>query len=359
MPHPLSRTILATLLAQSAFAGSITDLGAINFGNTWSALNNSNIVVGSVYSGNEVHAAKYENGTITDLGNLGLGYGRAFGISGNGQITGESALANGDIHAFLYANGTMQDLGTLGGDSSGKAVNNDGWVAGNSYRSGMGDAHAFLYDGTGMTDLNRTGFSSTLANGINNNGEVVGNSTLDDGTYHGFFYKGATFTYLGGLLPNFVDGVNDSGQLLYRTAIPYSTAERTSIYTPGGPGLTDIGTLGGDTTQGRKINASGQVVGFSSPAGNPVDGNGSSIYQPFLYSNGTMVNINDLFPANSGWIVTGVQDINDAGVILGSGTLNGVDHAFLFDPNASATPEPGTVLMMTGAILALGLRRRR
>ena len=359
MSHPLSRTILATLLAQSAFAGSITDLGAISFGNTWSALNNSNIVVGSVYSGNEVHAAKYQNGTITDLGNLGAGYGRAFGISGNGQITGESALANGDVHAFLYANGTMQDLGTLGGDSSGKAVNNDGWVAGNSYRSGTGDAHAFLYDGTGMTDLIRPGFASTLASGINNNGEVVGNAVFDDGSYHGFFYKGTTLTYMGGVLPNFLDGVNDSGQLLYRSSQPYSTAQRTSIYTPFVSNLADIGTLGGDTTQGRKINASGQVVGFSSAAGNPVDSNGSSIYQPFLYSNGTMVNINDLFPANSGWIVTGVQDINDAGVILGSGTLNGVDHAFLFDPNASATPEPGTILMMGAALLALSLSRRR
>jgi probable HAF family extracellular repeat protein len=51
--------------------------------------------------------------------------------------------------------------------------------------------------------------------------------------------------------------------------------------------VTDIGTLGGDYTQARAINAAGQVVGWSFPTG-------SVFYHAFLWSNGSMQDIGSL-----------------------------------------------------------------
>ena len=67
------------------------------------------------------HALFWENGTASDLGNLGGDLGNiALGINNLGQAVGGSDIA-GDLtsHAFLWSRNTgMKDLGTLGEDSS-------------------------------------------------------------------------------------------------------------------------------------------------------------------------------------------------------------------------------------------------
>jgi hypothetical protein len=52
----------------------------------------------------------------------------------------------------------------------------------------------------------------------------------------------------------------------------------------------------------------------------------------FLYSGGQMANLNSLLPPNSGWTLTEAVSINDAGQIVGVGTLNGQDRAFRLTP---------------------------
>ncbi len=48
--------------------------------------------------------------------------------------------------------------------------------------------------------------------------------------------------------------------------------------------------------------------------------------------NGTR-DLNTLIPAGSGWQLTQVKAINDSGWIIGTGTLNGVERAFVLKPN--------------------------
>jgi probable HAF family extracellular repeat protein len=77
----------------------------------------------------------WQNGTPTDLGNLGgMFFNIAFDINNQGQVIGQSDLP-GDTthHAFLRTeDDNMQDLGTLPGDvvSLANAINNKArWLA--------------------------------------------------------------------------------------------------------------------------------------------------------------------------------------------------------------------------------------
>jgi probable HAF family extracellular repeat protein len=103
------------------------------------------------------HALLWQDGTATDLGNLG-GTMNNFGVDINnqGQVVGASDLA-GDTtnHAFLWQNGMITDLGTLPGDvaSSGDGINSKGQVVGGSFDS-SGNGRAFLWQNGVMTDLN-------------------------------------------------------------------------------------------------------------------------------------------------------------------------------------------------------------
>src|ERR1700674_5082558 len=63
--------------------------------------------------------------SVTDLGTLGGGTSKGYGINESGQVTGVAVTASGALHAFLYAPGSgMTDLGTLGGgESKGFGIN--------------------------------------------------------------------------------------------------------------------------------------------------------------------------------------------------------------------------------------------
>lgn len=79
--------------------------------------------------------------------------------------------------------------------------------------------------------------------------------------------------------------------------------------------ITDLGTLGGPTTQGMGINENGQVVG-ASQLGN--------YFYAFLWDDGTMTNLGALGPYGS-W----AHDINDTDQVAGVSQLgNGDSHAF-------------------------------
>ena len=81
---------------------------------------------------------------------------------------------------------------------------------------------------------------------------------------------------------------------------------------------------GGRYSVGQGINQSGQVTGYANTS--------SGDYVAILYSNGTMQDLNNLIPANSGWVLQSGQSINDSGQITGYGLINGAQHAFLLNP---------------------------
>jgi probable HAF family extracellular repeat protein len=171
------------------------------------------------------HAVLWENGTVTDLGNLGgtanpalLGVGNAaLAINNQGQVVGTSALAGSTTHhAFLWNWETgMQDLGTLPGDlvSAGLGINNRGEVIGNSIAPPglpMGNPRPFLWKNGVMTDLNtfvpaNSPLQLLTASAINDLGQITGFGVTSTGEIHAYL---ASPSYL--LLPGAATNVTNA-----------------------------------------------------------------------------------------------------------------------------------------------------
>jgi len=67
-----------------------------------------------------------------------------------------------------------------------------------------------------------------------------------------------------------------------------------------------------------------------------------------------MQDLNNLIPANVGWVLQEATGINDLGQVSGYGTIGGQTHGFLLTP----APEPASVALLAIAGGALLLRRR-
>jgi probable HAF family extracellular repeat protein len=281
-------------------AGSVLYSGGVmtNLSFTAYGINDSGQVVGGNWGDG---AFLYQNGTVTNLGTLGGGFGLAFDINNSGQVVGYSTLTGDRVaHAFLYQDGTMTDLGTLGGDNSQAfGINNSGQVAGTA-QTAEAFNRAFFYGG-GMADLGTLGGYDSIAYGINDSGQVVGYAyTADNNATFAFLYNGA---------------------------------------------MSNLGTLGGGSSFALGINNSGQVVGYSNE-------------HAFLYQNGTITDLNSLIDPSSGFTLSIAGAINNNGVIVGRGTVNGQHHAFLLTP----VPEPSTIILLVigaAGVLAFAWRRRQ
>ena len=232
----------------------------------------------------------------------------ANGINDLGQLTGQATLVDPDcttvagFHAYrTLPNGPMStatDLGALetGNISVGYAINASGQVVGYSNGEiGVFQAPFLATPGTAMMYLGTLGGNQAVAQGINSAGQVVGYSNLANNP------------------PGFFD---DNAFLLN----PGST-------------IFDLGTLGGSSSVAYGINKAGQIVGFSTTPGDVAT-------HAFLYQNGSMYDLNDLIPADSGWVLQSASAINDFGQIVGTGTLNGVSSAFRLDPTVAASTLP-------------------
>jgi probable HAF family extracellular repeat protein len=286
-------------------------------------INSSGRVVGdSTFGKTQVsHAAMFANGTAIDLGTLkkaGI-YSRANGINASGQVVGFAGDRRDgqNSRAFIISTANrlsrMVDLGTLGGNyAQALGINDSGSVTGNAQNidssSSSRNSHAFIWNAeTGMLDLGTIAGEFSYGTSINANNHVAGYSTIDtdNNRIHAFLYKEKEMIDLGSL----------SGAAL---DLDYSYA------------------LG--------VNINDQVVGYSYlPSGTK----GDSINTPlgpwsvaFVYSNGLMVNLNDLIGAASGnYRLDCATAINDKGQIVVIAFNYSADafHAVLLTPE-SAVP---------------------
>ena len=172
------------------------------------------------------HAFIYENGQMTDLGNISAtsqfgNFSVGNAINASGEVTGWSVTDSFEIHAFLYSGGSMTDLGTLGGsESRGRAINAAGEVVGWSYVPNDSAAHAFFMGGGPMLDLGTvSGSNNSYAIGINAAGDIVGNST-STGSGPFLSLAGGPPVNLNTYIDTFLQvlssakGINDAGQIL-------------------------------------------------------------------------------------------------------------------------------------------------
>src|SRR6266568_1410612 len=218
---------------------------------------------------------------------------------------------------------TIINLGVLPGGraSSANSINNSGQVVGRA------DSDAFLWSsGSGMQDLGTLGGTQSTARGINGSGQVVGNSLVPfPGGNHAFLWSsGLGMQDLGTLAGDMgvsdAYGINNSGQVVGFCLI--SNFPRPFLWSSGS-GMQNLGPLpsGNDVlvSEPAGINNSGQVVGGVHAA---------------LWSSGSgTLDLNTLPAVSSaGWSLGTANAINNAGQIVGSGTINGQLHAYLLTP---------------------------
>ena len=135
----------------------------------------------------------------------------------------------------------------------------------------------------------------------------------------------------GGALGN---AINDTGAVAGYSYFPFGHSHPTLWDGAAPHAALDLGLLPGmsDGTA-NAINAAGQVVGQC--------GNTGADSRAFVYSGGTLQDLNDLLDASgTGWVLSSAAAINDQGQIAGWGVHDGAGRAFLLTPAAPTAVGP-------------------
>lgn len=310
----------------------------------------------------------------------------AVDLNDQGQVLCTGILENGTTHTFIYENGALTDLGDLGAVPGtraviGVAINNTGHVLGTAWDqqtqpfpflwhdgafepltaplfAGAEDVYVvdlndslqavgYLNDGTGFVwkdgvalDL---GFvhggpytGGTIPEAINNQGQIVGYASVaPPDLIHPFLWQNGTLTdlgNLGGIRWAYAYGINEPGSIVGSYSYNVNGIDgRDTAYLWQGGVVTDLGVLEcGDYCRSMAfdINDQGEVVGHSEDGG------------AFLWRNGTMENLNSLVELPPGRILWDARKINNRGDILCDG--------FLLTAGGILHPSPGR-LVVSGA----------
>ena len=144
-----------------------------------------------------------------------------------------------------------------------------------------------------------------------------------------------TITWRGPKIANSV-----SGQTIQTPEfLLYSTSKNISL-----------GSLGGVNGVANALNNSNQVVGWSQIA--------SGAQHAFLYSNGTMQDLNLLIPPLSGITLISAVGIDSAGEIVAFGTdASGQTNEYFLTPLESPVPEPSSLAIVSLMIVAFAARQ--
>jgi hypothetical protein len=258
---------------------------------------------------------------MENLGHLGEGWGSGYarGINDNGEVVGFFYRLNGQTPpyetAFYWSKDLgLQDLGQPNGfnGSIAQKINNNGEILIWAIQSVSSDSsHVFILDGNDIWHDLGVG---TPQDSINSYGKAVG------------YYNGNVYTYsifdgrkyignMGG--PTIPKSINDLDVIVGHGCTTSDQLERHIFRWTPESGMEDLGDLG-DTVSA--INNNGEIIGW---------GKGGAFY----WSDETVIiYLSDLLPENSGWSLDIATDINDLGQIVGVGTFDGVDHAFILKP---------------------------
>lgn len=318
---PLAHTQVYTVTDLGSFAGDYS-VGA--------ALNDLGQVVGSSDVANgEPHAFLWtkESG-MQDLNPAGLAFSNALGINNQGKVVGSAGFPDGEFfqtRAFLWTRRTgMQDLGIAGIASS---INNFSKVAG-----GSGEPYIWTR-AKGETKLGSLGSGDGTAEALNDFGLVVGGSYTADFDYHAFLWTNAQgmidLGTLGGCESEAM-GINDLGQIVGSSDTTDCAGNGHGFLWTRESGMQDLGEPPNTTNSyAAAINLFGLVAGGACLA--PCTTQESS--HAFLWSRATgWIDLNNLIPRNSGWILENAAAINTWGQITGMGYIGGQYHAFLLSP---------------------------
>ena len=293
--------------------------------------------------------------TITSLGTLGGLEGVAWAINNYGDVVGEAGASDGRRHATLWTNGQAIDIGPPNRSSWGVAISNSGQaLVADNY-------HVWLWDeDSGLNQIEEL----LSAYAINNSGQIVGISSTGLGSV---LWQNGTIVDLWEEIGIGAQDINNLGQLA--GSIPFGSLSSHAAFWDGNQ-VIDLGTLGGLYGYATRVNDLGQVIGLSErPPG------GDRIFYGFFWDQGQMLDLSNLagfkvrgvhlnncgevllprtggsdegfyvyhkqrglrpvrgvFGPEAGWWYLYARGMNDAGEIVGSGSMTGPGLGFLIAP---------------------------
>jgi probable HAF family extracellular repeat protein len=154
--------------------------------------------------------------------------------------------------------------------------------------------------------------------GLNSAGDLAGFFyVFGEHPSHAFLYRSGQLTDLGTLGGNTSEShfINQSGQIVGKAALAGDTRSHAFLF--GGAGLQDLGTLGGPSSSATAINDSGTIIGNS-------DLTGGVATSGFVYANGIMADLGNL-----GSNYSSAFALNNSALIVGeAGVPIGDVHAF-------------------------------
>jgi probable HAF family extracellular repeat protein len=308
-----------------------------NYARAWE-VNNAGVVVLEAGSAiGNTRAFRWENGVFTELPTLG-GSTIVRSINEAGVIVGTSTGPGGifDQQAFQWSGGST--LTVIPRPAAPNSVNNfpddineAGLVVGESNTAWTwSQANGY----TLLPALN--GGTSSTANAVNDNGWVVGNSAAAEGSRATLWRPGLAPLNLGFIVElggtSVAFGINNANVVVGNSGA-FAGFTRAFRWTEAS-GLVDLGAPGGRSSFANDINESGQIVGYASYSANPQN-------RAILWdTDGTAYELDQFLPAGSGWTLTEAYGINDLGWIVGRGTLAGQTQAFLLIPSAPPACRP-------------------
>ncbi len=309
------------------------------------ALNDNGVVAGSQFIGYTQVAFIWDHGQYTYLGSINGGNTRPLAINNNDEVVGYSAVSGiFDLHAFFWSNGQMTDLGTLGGDeSSAYGISENGEVVGSAdFEPGANGHRAFLWYAGEMRQLAMLGGRDSHANDVTSDGLlIVGTTDTDLAEYgHAALWTDPKTVIDLGVFPgdraSWANAINDAGDVVGTSG---NGGSESHAFLWRNNTLSDIHQPGVSRySVAQDINNRGEIVGYGSQG----SGGSRAVYwTPQLH----MIDLNDIIPPRSGWVLFIGWAINESGQIACQAERHGELIGALVNPvyptmNLSA-PSPG------------------
>ena len=318
--------------------GEFTENREINFAGQVAGVASNNVSRAVIWNGSIPTYLGLPSGgpqsVAEGLNNVGQAVGFAFGLL---NTVSRAVLWNGTVPTDLGAGGAYQ-------------INDSGQIAG--ILVGTTRTGAVRWDGTTPVELSSPAGTSSAAYGINSVGQVIGHIVGADDVLHATIWNGTTPTILGPLGggQTLAYGVNALGQV---AGVGTTADGEPHGILWDGTSPIDLGLLVlGGVSVANAVNTFGDVVGLASSVSYDME---DPLYRGFIYTGGTMYNLNSFLLTDSDVVIVSAEGINDSGQIAANGMIDGQRHALLLTP----TPEPASTMLLLSGVILLTSRRRR